>query len=267
MATEDSTTLQSSEKAFDILDQLVKTGAAGVTDLATQTSYHKSTVYVHLRTLEQLGLVVKSGTTYRPSLKFIEYGANVKQSTDVYTQSHDEIETVAQETGELAILGVPENGDIVVVHAVSGAKAIQELTAGTRLPMETSAMGQAILAHREEDVEGAAADGGPVDTSSGRHDGTDLESVRYDGYAVTDEDPSVDGPSAAAPVAGESRAESRRVGLDVRAIAAPVVHDGDPVGAVGVTGPAKRIAGGYQTDIRDRVRNAAELIETRLKYQ
>lgn len=263
MATQDSTTLQSSEKVFDILDHLVRAGTAGVTEVATQTSYHKSTVYVHLRTLEQLGLVVKSGTTYRPSLKFIEYSETIKQSTDVYTRGHDEVETMARETGELAVLGVPENDDVVVVHAVSGAKAIQDLTAGTRVPAETSAMGRAILAH----CEGTTPDDDPGGDPETDPDEADLEAIRRDGYAVTDGDPTIEDPYVAAPVEGESRAESRRVGVDVRALAAPVVHEGVPVGAVSVTGPAKRITGTYQTDIRDRVRNAADLIETRLKYQ
>ncbi|SDR08122.1 IclR family transcriptional regulator [Halopelagius longus] len=263
MTADDPTTLQSSEKSFAILGALVELGEAGVTELAEYTSYHKSTVYVHLRTLQELAFVTKSGDRYRLTFKLVEYGERIKRGTDAYVNGRDEVDALAEKTGELASLVVPEGERVVVAYSKRGEKVARDFTPEVTVPMRSTAAGKAILAYLPDgrDAE-AASTGAHVDAEA-----ADLGEIRRDGFAVTDDRTGANASSVAPPLRKSSRAESRRVPVDVRSVAAPVLRGGAPVGAVSITGPTKRIEGQYLNDVQRQVVATAERIETKLRYE
>lgn len=273
MATGDPQTVKSSEKMIALVDELTDRGDAGVTELAGATGFHKSTVYVHLQTMLEHGLVVNDGGTYRLSLKFLAISEAIRNQRPVYRHGRGEIESLAKETGELACLGVPEGGMTVVVHTTQGEKASQTISDGTRIPMVDSPMGKVLLAFGAEmagadertggDGGGGGEDGEWSDRLDEKLEG-ELEAIREDGYGVST-DQSVDGiPYIAEPEPDKPRSESHRTDVRNRAVAAPILRGDEPVGTVGVTGPSKRISGDYRTHVRQQVVQTAAMIEKKL---
>lgn len=266
MTASDPQTLKSSEKLFAVVDALLELGEAGVTELAAEVPFHKSTVYVHLQTMREHGLVAKSGDAYRLSLQFLTISEAVRNQRDVYRQGKAAVDRLAADTGELALLGVPEHGAVVVAHEARGEKATQNIGVGSRVPIAETAMGKAMLAAvadgddpPDDDAFGdapAAVDGDLAD---------ELEAIRRDGYVVSEDELGEEMPYIAEPDRGRPRSESHRADVRNRTVAAPVHHADEPVGVVTVTGPAKRISDDYLDDVRRQVVNAAELIERKLR--
>jgi len=52
--------LSSVLNAFQIVEQIAKTGEVGVTDLASELDMHKSTVHTYLQTLADAGYLVQT---------------------------------------------------------------------------------------------------------------------------------------------------------------------------------------------------------------
>lgn len=258
-------TLKSSEKLFAIIDGLRELGEAGVTELADHVSFHKSTVYVHLQTMRENGLVEKTGETYRLSLQFVTIAEGIKNQRAVYRQGSAEVDRLAADLGEVACLGVPEDGTVVVIHEAQGEKATQSIGVGSRMPMAETAMGKVMLAFAGDASGDATAD----DAFAGVRDGDDeldaeLEAIRRDGYVVSGDKIGEEMPYVAEPDDGKPRSQSHRAKIRSRIVAAPVRYGGRPVGVVAVVGPEKRVSGDYLDEVTRLVRNTAELVEQKM---
>lgn len=267
MAAQDAQTVESSAKMIALVEELAERDVAGVTELAEATGLHKSTVYVHLQTMLEHDLVVATEGRYRLSLKLLAISEEIRSHRPVYRVGEREIGSLAKETGELACLAVPEDGMTGIVHTASGEKASQTISDGTRIPMVDSPMGRVLLAFgagddgaQERPGRGEEGDGGDPEEGLAR----DLAAIREDGYDVS-ADQSVDGiPYIAEPEPDKPRSESHRTDVRNRAVAAPILRGDEPVGAVGVTGPSKRISGEYQDHVRAQVVQTAATIERKL---
>lgn len=270
MAAGDSNLLKSSEKLFHILELLLEKGDAGVTELANDSPFHKSTVYVHLQTMQEYGFVVKSGTKYRLSLKFLSIGEILKNKVPVYQHGHQEIDSLADGTGELAFLAVPEGDDAVVVHSGKGEKATRTVSVGSKFPIEGHSVGKVLLAFQSEiDQVDANSAGGesPHDKVVDRPDdelSEELEKTRSDGFNISKDNDESSLPYIAEPDSEGPRSESHRTEIQYRTVAAPILYQENPVAAVAITGPSKRISGEYEETIRDEVVRTAAAIERKL---
>ena len=268
MVTSERPTLQCGEKAFSILDQLVESGKMGVTEIAEETGYHKSTVYVHLRSLQEIGIVVKSDQKYKPSLKILRYSEKIKNNMGVYTQGRDQIDALAKKTGELVSLGALEQESVRIIHTAKGEKAIQDYDIGAKIPIKGSTMGNSILAHLSTEEVNEIFSEREATYLSWSTDAflDELEDIRKQGLAVGAHHDSGT-PYIAAPKEGKARAKSKRVDVTIRCISSPILRDGEPVGVVSLTGPAKRISGSYQETIESQVLDASDLIQDRMTYE
>lgn len=274
MPANDSPPVQSSEKLFRILERLVETGGEGVTALAEATGLPKSTVHLHLQSLQEAGYVIKSQATYRPSFRLLELGDQTRQNHDVYRAGREEVDTLARDTNELVNLGVPENGKVRLIYLreVEGEAAHDPLSVSTEfeatksrasvlsesyehlpgkaLDMHATAMGKAILAELPtEEVERIVDRHGlprHTDRTITSRDRLfeELESVREEGFAVDD--------------------ECRVQGLCC--VATAVTLRGDPVAAVSISGLADRLNGEYRQRLANRVTNTAGVIEIKLAH-
>ncbi|MFB6307999.1 MAG: IclR family transcriptional regulator [Haloarculaceae archaeon] len=254
MTARDAQTVKSSEKMIRIVDELTERGEVGVTELADATGFHKSTVYVHLQTMLENGLVVNTDGRYQLSLKFLSISEEIRTQRVVYRHGRGEIESLAKETGELTCLCVPEEGRTVIVHTARGEKASQTISDGTRIPMTDSPFGRVLLAFGADSVSDDEQEPAEVD----------LETIRENGYDVST-DQSVGGiPYIAEPEPDRPRSESHRTDVRNRAVAAPILRGEEPVGAVGVTGPSKRISGDYRDHVRQQVVQTAAMIEKKV---
>lgn len=138
--------------AFDIVELLVEHGTAGLSTVASDLDLPKSTVHDHLTTLRQQGYVGKVGQEYKANLKFLELGGKIRGNLDLFDVAEQELQKVANTTGEHTSLMVTEGEIGVYVYTAPGDHLQQVIVPiGTHTRLHVSAPGKAILAHLPEE--------------------------------------------------------------------------------------------------------------------
>lgn len=237
-----------------IVEKLAELEEAGVTELSNHLDITKGTVHNHLATLEEEELVVKQNGKFRLSLRFFEYGEQIKDQYKIHEVGKPEVDKLAEETGELGNILVEEHGRGIYVYRARGENALTLDTGiGSRVYLYQTALGKAILAHLPEDrVEEIIGRYGLEPSTEHTITTRDalfgnLEQIRKRGHALD----------------AEERAEG------IRCVAAPVItNDGTVRGAVSVAGPASRMHGEYvESTVSDLVKRAADVISINLSYK
>lgn len=249
---ESGRTIRSVEIVFNIIDILKDNGETGVTELAEELTHSKSTIYSHLQTLKNQGVVVQNNGKYRLSLYVLEMARNVRQQIGNYDIIRAEIDTLAEETGEIAHFGIEEHGHIAYLYKAAGEGSVNTSSnIGKRQPMYATALGKVILAYlpaeiREDIIQQIEYETWTANTISSTDELTDeLEEIRNQGYGIDDEE-QIEG---------------------LRCVAAPV-NDGENVfGAVSLTGPASYFTlDRIHEDLCESVRSTANVIELNTKF-
>lgn len=247
-------TISSIERAFEIVDHLESVERAGVTEIAEALDIPKSTVHIYLKTLEGLDLVVRDGEAYRLSFRFLEYGGAVRNRSRLYRTAKLEVDKLARETGEVANLGIEENGLRILLYKSEEADAIHDnAPIGEYTNMHWTALGKAMLAYypRERVDEIVDEHGLPkanehtITTREELYD--ELEATRERGYSVEDQD--------------------RRQG--VLTIGVPIMDQStnEVISAVSVSGPVNRVRSPEKmTELADAVKSTANVIELRYAH-
>lgn len=245
--------LKTIETTFDIINKLIELNGARLTELADQMDKPTSTIHDYLKALKEGGYVVKDERSYRVSSRFLYLGQRTRSQLEIYDIARNQIQELAAETGEYAILTVEEQGYGVLLYTVQGEKAVDiDSPDGVRTKLHSTAMGKCILGNLpKERVEDIIAEHGlnartPQTVTDEEELFEGLEKVREQGYAIEEEEQFEGMQGISAPVMGISR--------DVR-------------GAVGVYGPIGRIGSPEnQQRIRKAVSETVNVIEVRLKY-
>ena len=235
------------QTALDIVDTLQENGPMGVTEIATHLRVSKATIHSHLSTLHQNGYVVRKDGTYRLGPHFLDMSHHVRDRFAIYDIVVDEVDTLAERSGELALFTVEEQGKGVCLYKASGDMAVQtELYVGYRNDLHHTAVGKAILAfmprkRREELVRDLKFTRHTERTISDRAElREELDEVREHGIAFNREE----------TIAGLVGA-----GKPVRA------QDGGVYGAVSVIGPTSRMTDDRLDEISEMIHHAANVIE------
>jgi DNA-binding IclR family transcriptional regulator len=250
----DHTGQKAGKKILGIVDALHEDELLGVTELASRLDIAKSTAHYHLNTLRKEGYVVKDGSKYRLSLRFLRIGELTRDRVSIYKTTTGEVEGLASETDELAILAVEEQGKGVYLHKAAGKNAIDiDAPIGRFAPLHNRAFGKVILAYLEESrVEEIVADHGLPKTSpktiTDREELFDeLETVREQAFAVNQEE-SLEG---------------------IHGIAVPILDaDGSVLGAISLAGPSKRLSVEKMTgEYADQLSQARNVIELSIQHR
>lgn len=245
--------VRTTEKTLRIIEALMERDETRLTDLADHLDMGASVVHNHLSTLEEHGYVVKDDDAYRLGLKFLELGGYTRNREELYKVAEPEIERLADETGELVNLMTEDRGMGVYLKRSKGADAVDlDTYAGMRVPLQTTALGKAILAYTPEDRVDEIVDyhGLPRITERTITDRDELDEaldgVRDRGYAVDD---------------GE-----RLQGL--RCVAAPIRDDENvAIGAISISAPANRLKNHqFEEEFPELIRGAANVVELNIKY-
>lgn len=247
-----SRTVQAVEIALEILEVLQTEAEAGVTDIAAELDRSKGTVHSHLTTLVENEYVVREGGTYRLSLKFVDLSWSVKDEVVGYEIVKDELEDLAEQSGELAQFATEEHGRAVYLHKVGSEKAVQTASSpGDREYLHCISLGKAMLAHMpKERVDGIVEEHGmpgyTEQTITAREElMSELEDIRGRGYAF-DEEEKIEG---------------------IRCVAAPVLENNEIFGAISVSGPSTRMRGDfYREELPNLVTRSANVIEINTKF-
>lgn len=245
--------IKAAKTSYRILESLEELNGAGISELAAETDLPKSSIHNHLSTLREMEYVAKEGSTYRTSLKFLSLGTHARSRHQVYEIAKSEVDELADNTGELANLLVEEHGRGVYLYSRHGDDAVNvDARIGHRVYLHSTALGKAILAHRERDDVESILDrhGMPAmtDETIQERDAlfNELETIHEQGIAFD--------------------RQERLEGL--HCVAAPILDKDDTVkGAISVSGPVNRLNGErYEEEIPSLLRKAVNVIELNMAY-
>ena len=242
--------VKTAQSTFELLELIRDAGRISVVELSDRVDMARSTVHDHLKTLELEGFVVKEGNEYWLSLEFLRYGCAARNRHVDPELVQTSLDQLAAETEETAWFSVAERGRLIHLHQSLGENALTlGDTIGNHHQLHYYASGKAILAHLpEKRVRDLIAANG----LEPRNDRTitteadlfaELEQIRADGVAYND---------------GEFNEGTRGV-------AAPVLVDGNVVGAVAVHGPTNRLhSDRFEERVPQKVKACANEIELKL---
>ncbi len=199
--------IQSVERAFSVLTALSRRRAA-LTTVARDIDLPVSTVSRLLTTLEDLGAVVRDDDAQWSIGPAIHALGASDPDASIIVRVRSQLEALVALTGETAGVSVRDGRFVHYLDHVDSAHDVQIRDwTGERLPLHVASSGQVLLAYADDlvvaDVLAAA-----LETVASRTI-TDpaklrqrLETIRRDGFAVTDREFSDDIASVAAPVFG-----------------------------------------------------------------
>lgn len=245
-------TIRSVQMAFDIIEYLQEEDAGGVTDISDELGHSKSTIHSHLRTLEERRIIVREDDSYRLGLRFLNIASHVRDQIGNFDIVQKEVDSLAEETGEIVQFGVEEYGQVSYLYKAQGENAVETLSqVGTQQPMYSTSLGKTILAYMpSERIKEIAAEmeyepktENTITSPEELHE--DLESIRERGYGIDDEE-NING---------------------LRCVAAPVKNDDAILGAISITGPSSRFTDDrLHGDLAEHVQAAANVIELNTKF-
>lgn len=248
----DSSRVQAVETAFDIIELIDEMECVGVSEVANELPIAKSTAHKHLRTLEENEYVVRKDQQYRLSLKHLKFGQHALKKTEIAQIAQPVIEQLAVETGGAIWVAIEEHGRVVYVNKALGERAVPSRGGiGERIPLHSASIGKAMLAYFSEKrideiIDCHGLPGLTERTLTTREElMAELEEIRETGVAFN---------------AGESL-------KGLRAVASPIQHEGEVLGAVAIVGTANRMKGEYfREELSDLVQGATNEIELNLAY-
>ena len=144
----DDIPVKSLRTTFAIIRALMENGGSQVSQLAEDLDRPKSTIHDHLRSLEELGYVVREGDHYRGSTLFIRHGIDVRNDFELFHVARPELAELANRTNENVHLVIEQRGLGIVLHSEVGNEAVRlRIDPGTPGKLHATAPGKAILAH------------------------------------------------------------------------------------------------------------------------
>jgi IclR family acetate operon transcriptional repressor len=247
--------VQSLERAFDLLEALGDGGELGVTELANRTGLVPSTAHRLLHTLAKRGYVSQSSESGRYLLgyKVVEVASGLEHRLErlrVVARPH--LEGVQRETGETVNLVVLDADRVVYVDQVEGTRQVRMFTTvGTSVPAHTTGSGKAILANGSSEVVEALYGGRELQRLTA-HTLTTLDALEADfarirrrGYALDEEE--------------------HEEGVGCVAVAV-FDHSGRPSAAISVSGPSARILGANAARLGELLVGHASRVSEALGY-
>jgi DNA-binding IclR family transcriptional regulator len=223
--------VQSLERAFDLLEALSGGGELGVTELANRTGLVPSTAHRLLHTLAKRGYVSQSSESGRYLLgyKVVEVASGLERRLErLRVAARPHLERIQRATGETVNLVVLDADRVVYVDQVEGSRSVRMFTTvGTSVPAHTTGAGKAMMAAGPPEAASALYGGREPLERLTAHTLVTLEALEDDfvrirrrGYAV------------------DSEEHEEGVGCVATAV---FDHGGRPCAAISVSGPSARI--------------------------
>jgi DNA-binding IclR family transcriptional regulator len=252
--SESSNRIKSVENAFNIIEAMQKLERCGVSDLADYLDVPKSTAHIYLKTLRELGYVIKEDGEYRLSLRFLELGGKVRHSRSIYSVARAEIDGVARTTGEVGTIGCEEDGMRVLVYRSEPVEGVSDnAPTGEFTQMHWTAVGKALLSqHSNDEIRNIADRFGLPEATENTITNVDelikeVNTIRSEGYSIEDEE-RVNG---------------------VKSIAVLITDDENKAGnlAISIAGPKHRFSDERtEEELLPELRDAANVIELQYKH-
>lgn len=140
-------TINSVRKSFRIIEKLQKSGGCGVDDVSKSLNIPKSTVYKHLKTLENANYVRKKNSDYLLGYKFLKHGGYVRDHCRIFLYGRQKLEELGKKTDELVFMTILDhNQGAFIFHSNDQYNIRKNLPLGERFELHQNASGKAMLA-------------------------------------------------------------------------------------------------------------------------
>jgi DNA-binding IclR family transcriptional regulator len=240
-------------RAFRILELLAdKPDGLPLAVTCRQAGLPRSSTYVILRTLERDGYLEKRADgRYRLALRLLKFGNAVLSNLELPTTALPFLKRLVERTGCSARLAILEGGEAVAI-AIEDAPGIVRVASwvGRRMPVHGSAVGKVLLAfsppeRMAEVIERGLVPCTPRTIVQPEKLRAELERVRRLGYALNDEETT----------------------MEVRAVAAPIFDSrGAAVASVCIAGTTRQIKTAVVPKLASIVQETARKISRELGY-
>ena len=247
-------TIQSIDKALDLIELLAEKGSLSLIELTELLNQPKSSTYRIILTLENRGYISRSDEDgkYCLGYKQLFITRNLLEKNNLRTAALQEMKRLSELFGDTVNLGVLIGGHIMYVEIIEGTHALRMTdSVGSKSPFHATAMGKAIAAYLPEARVQSLLDeyGLPKCTehtiTAREQFMEELKKVRSNGYAVDDQE-IVEG---------------------ARCVAAPVFGMfGNVHGAISVSGPMHRYTEDTIPRIADEIVRAASAISVKMGH-
>lgn len=252
-----SRTIQSVDTAASIIEFLRVQEKATITEVAEETDLTPGTVHTHLATLRECNYVIQEDGKYRLGYHLLALGESVRNHHELYQAAKDQVEALAEETGESVHLIIEHNGQIYALYERFGQEAIgvefhKQKREQPLSHLHCTAAGKAILsqlpAERVETI--LEQNSLPSVTENTITDEeellAELETIRERGYAFSDEEQMI----------------------GIRAVGAPINHEEVNEGAIAVSGPKTRLKEGlFRETLPEKVVQATNICEVNVQTE
>lgn len=198
------------EKALVVLETLAAAendGFISLVELSRATGMEKAVVYRVLNSFLATGYAEKRDARYRLSLKLLEVSLSAARNTSLADVVHPHLEELASLSGERAFLAVLDRHEVVQVDKIEGNPRIRVVSeVGTRFPLQCTSSGKLFLAFMPEEWTRNFLALNEITKCTDRTLGTEeslrteLDLVRSQGYAASDEQYREHERSIAAPL-------------------------------------------------------------------
>ncbi|UWQ56361.1 HTH-type transcriptional regulator BhcR [Leisingera caerulea] len=239
-------TIQSLDRALDVLDALAGASGMTLTELSTALDQSAATMYRVLATLEarQIVEMEPQSQTWHIGAMAFRLGSAFLRRSSVIERARPVMRELMEATGETSNLGIERGGDVMFVSQVETHESIRAFfPPGTTSPMHASGIGKALLSCFGEDQLTRFLRGRTLEQftdktlTSADTLREDLAQIRSRGWSFDDEEK--------AP--------------GMRCVAAPVFGmQGEVLAGISVSGPAARMPDARINEIGALVRGAAE---------
>jgi IclR family acetate operon transcriptional repressor len=242
-------------RAFILLEILSENGRGlGVSELAIQTGWPKSSIHNNLSTMVEDGYLTQDPETrrYRMTIKLFSLSGKVVDRLNIRQVAYPLLTELMEEVRETVNLGILDAGEAIYVESIPGPSAIHVSTwPGKRIPIHRTAVGKALAAELAPDELNTILSKIQLTRGTDKTHRT-MESLREDlalthqrGYALDDEEDE----------------------MGLRCLGAPIRDlRGKTVAAVSVTAIAQRLPIDQIPEVANKVMNIADRISELLGY-
>ncbi|KAA9396612.1 IclR family transcriptional regulator [Haloarcula sp. CBA1130] len=141
-------TLKTTQTSLEILTLILEYDGLTLTELDEMVDSPKSSIYSHLNTLRQKRYLLKDKGTYKVSFRLALIGETVRYRYPSDEVVKEEVERLAEKTGEETNFTIFEHGRLLMFYGTAGAAAGKESDVNYRSEyyLHNTAAGKAILA-------------------------------------------------------------------------------------------------------------------------
>ncbi len=200
----------------------------GVSELARQIGLSRSTTHRYVSTLAQLGYLQQDPLTrkYRLGTRVLDLGFSAINSMELREVAAPCLQQLSDELGYTVNMAILAGADVVYVERCRSSRVAQReidlnLHVGSRLPAYCTSLGKVLLAYLPEAEQDVAIGRtelvrrGPNTITSRTGLRAELQRVRADGFAVSNEELAYGLRSIAAPIHSRNREGAAAINLAV----------------------------------------------------